>query len=102
MPFKDLSEGQTNYLDENGKLVGEVPIHDVIEHIVEEKGLYKRFETRYTINAPIEVFFDNVVGLRIGGGDPIFLKFDAATINVIEGQTHTVLIRETYVSEESE
>lgn len=28
MPFKDSSEGQTQYLDENGKLVGEIKSHE--------------------------------------------------------------------------
>lgn len=29
MPFKDSSEGQTQYLDENGELVGEIKSHEV-------------------------------------------------------------------------
>ncbi len=28
MPFKDSLEGQTQYLDENGKLVGEIKSHE--------------------------------------------------------------------------
>lgn len=73
----------------------DIPIYKVIKQETHATGLFRRYETRIVIDAPM-VF--GAVGLQYENNEdsPIFLNFDTVTQEFIDGKLYTVLIRESY------